>query len=100
MLLHDLNGMINPKKTTLIVGDINICYRENFQNRFIQGPIKLGFKQMIEEPIHIYGRIIDHVYILDPKGSTELIIERYSPYYSDHDGLCITISNMNFSLKK
>ena len=100
MLLQDLNGMINPEKTTLIVGDMNICYRENFQNRFIQGLIKLGFKQMIEEPTHIYGRIIDHVYILDPKGSTELIIERYSPYYSDHDGLCITISNMDSSLKK
>ena len=35
MLLQDLNGMINPEKTTLIVGDMNICYRENFQNRFI-----------------------------------------------------------------
>ena len=99
MLLQDLNGMINPKKTTLIVGDMNICYRDNFQNRLIQGLIKLGFKQIVEEPTHIYGRIIDHVYILNPKRGAELIIERYSPYYSDHDGLCITISKLNSSLK-
>ena len=83
--------MINFGKLTLIVGDVNICFKENYRNQFIQGLIKFGFKQMINEPTHIYGRIIDHAYILDPNKSTDLIIERYSPYYSDHDGLCIII---------
>ena len=90
-LLEDLQKVINSGKLTLIVGDVNICFRENYRNQFIQGLIKFGFKQMINEPTHIYGRIIDHAYILDPNKNTDLIIERYSPYYSDHDGLCIII---------
>ena len=43
---------------------------------------------------YIQGRHIDHAYLLDPTGKVHPIIERYSPYYSDHDGICIVIQNL------
>ena len=52
----------------------------------------LGFKQLIKEATQIEGRIIDHVYWRDTLNSWhEPDVERYSPYYSDHDGLLVTL---------
>ena len=68
---------------------------ENNSNRMIQGLLSLGFDQLVHEPTHIQGRHIDHVYFLDPTDRLKPIIDRYSPYYSDHDGICITIPGMN-----
>ena len=91
-VFDELHKILCYDRTTLIVGDMNICFKENYRNRFIQGLIQLGFKQMINEPTHIHGRIIDHCYIFDPGRNPELAIERFSPYYSDHDAICITMT--------
>ena len=92
-LLEELKKMIGNGRITLITGDFNACFMENFNNRLIQGLLSLGFNQLIHEPTHIRGRNIDHAYLLDPTGTVKPIIERYSPYYSDHDSICITIPN-------
>ena len=90
-LLDHLKKQIEPGRTTIITGDFNICFMENFTNRMIQGLLSLGFDQLVHEPTHIHGRHIDHVYFLDPSNRLKPMITRYSPYYSDHDGICITI---------
>jgi hypothetical protein len=54
----------------------------------------MGFDQLVHEPTHIRGRHIDQVYFLDPSERLKPIVDRYSPYYSDHDGICITISEL------
>ena len=41
---------------------------------------------------HIKIRVIDHAYWLDIKRKYNVELEIYSPYNSDHDGLCITIA--------
>ena len=43
-------------------------------------------KQLVEWPTHSGGRTIDHVYV---SKNVKVNIVRYSPYYSDHDALCI-----------
>ena len=86
---------LNEGKPTLITGDFNACFIENFNNRLIQGLITLGFKQLVHEGTHTQGRHIDHAYLLDPTGKVNSSVDRYSPYYSDHDGICITLTNLS-----
>ena len=81
---------------TLIVGDFNLCYDENHHNPLIQGLIQVGFRQLIQDPTHLRGRVIDHAYIRDPDKITKIFVERYSPYNSDHDAICITLIQSGF----
>ena len=95
-VLEHLKQLIETGRPTLITGDFNICFMENFSNRLIQGLLSLGFDQLVHEPTHIRGRHIDHAYFLDPRGRLKPIVDRYSPYYSDHDGICITIQDVTY----
>ena len=90
-LFEDLVNIIEPKRTTIITGDFNICYIENFNNRLIQGLLSMGFDQQVHEPTHIRGRLIDQVFYIDPNNCMDTIIKRYSPYYSDHDAILVTL---------
>ena len=92
-LLAKLIEMMDPETPTLITGDFNICFMKNERNRMSKGLIEeYGMKQLMTEPTHILGGHIDHVYWKDEHQQCKNpIIERYSPYYSDHDGVCITI---------
>ena len=92
-LLIELEKLIDTKRPTLIVGDINLCFKANHNNRLVQGLLKIGFQQLVQEPTHIQGRLIDHAYSFDPQKKLKIYLERYSPYYSDHDGLCLTVKN-------
>ena len=95
-MLEQLKKMIEDGRPTLITGDFNACFLENINNRLIQGLLTLGFDQLVHEGTHIQGRHIDHAYLLDPTGKVNIIVERYSPYYSDHDGICITMNKKNY----
>ena len=92
-LLEELAKLVDVQRPTLIMGDFNICYKENSYNKLIQGLLNLGFSQLMQEPTHIRGRTIDHAYVLDPNRQLRLSIERYSPYYTDHDAICICVTN-------
>ena len=54
----------------------------------------MGFCQMVTEATLIEGGHIDHVYWRDLRKPAfeEPVLERYSPYYSDHDALLVTLS--------
>ena len=93
-LLEGLTKMIEVGRITIITGDFNICFMENFSNRMTQGLLSMGFNQLVHEPTHIQGRHIDQVYFLDQGDRLQPIVDRYSPYYSDHDGICITIPEL------
>ena len=93
-VLDQLCKLIDSDIVTLITGDFNICFIENFNNRLIQGILDLGFNQLVHEATHICGRHIDHAYFLDPSGRLNAIIERHSTYFSDHDAICVTISQV------
>ena len=54
---------------------------------------KLGFRQLVKNATHAEGGHIDHLYWLDRSGEwEEPVIERYSPYWSDHDVIGATIT--------
>ena len=91
-LLEHLKHLIPLNKTTLICGDFNICYIASRNNKVTKWLEDNRFKQLVQEPTHTKGRLIDHYYVRTCKEVplvTDLL--RYSPYYSDHDATCGTI---------
>ena len=89
-----LKNRISETKSTLIVGDMNICYQENGNDKNIQYLEANKFKQIAIGATHLQGGHIDHVYLKDPHANFRSYdVETYSPYYTsrDHDGLLITL---------
>ena len=99
--------LINLEKPTVITG-INICQFCILNNNFFfTGDFnvsadtsngitafleKLGFQQLVFEPTHIGGNILDHVYWRDPTGAwNPPDVARYAAYYSDHDATLVTL---------
>ena len=96
-LLQKVIGMVAPGRSTLLTGDFNICYSRNPNNRMSKGFKTEGFNQLINEPTHILGGHIDHVYWkMINEYWKDPVLERYSPYYSDHDATCITLVKQVF----
>ena len=84
--------MIDNGKATLISGDFNVCLKKKPDNVLTQKLTKVGFSQLVDRSTHVEGGQIDHVYWRDPLGGwTDPVLELYSPYYSDHDGLLVTL---------
>ena len=63
--------------------------RNNILIKFLEAE---GFIQYVKEATHIKGRLIDHFYLRPSMNPVNISsINRYSPYYSDHDAICATI---------
>ena len=88
-LIQTLEKMIDRKKLCIIMGDFNLCGNEEKRNVVTLFLERLGFSQLMKEATHVQGRVIDHVYVNDKASVLE--IERFSPYYSDHDGLLVSL---------
>ena len=90
-LIDNLQELINFNKTTLIIGDMNICNMEKPKNKLRMYLEDKSFKQIIKRATHIEGCHIDHAYILNNENyEMEPSIELVPKYYSDHDALCIS----------
>ena len=51
-----------------------------------------GFQQIVTKPTHIDGRTLDHIYIRHGRKSRfDWTLEYFPKYYSDHDGLGLTM---------
>ena len=87
-LVQELQGVIRSDLVTIITGDFNFCKDDkNVLTKFLS---KENFEQIVTSPTHDEGRTLDHCYVPSSiKGKIELTT--YSPYYSDHDALCITL---------
>ena len=100
-LCEKLSSLFSNKKCQIITGDFNICTNKR-PNNLMTSTLKANdFKLMVDEATHIEGGYIDQAYI---KGEENLFhsteVERYSPYYSDHDALCITLKRKSASPRK
>ena len=92
-VVHVLDSLIDLGKPTIITGDFNICVKKNAANGVTVSLLKKGFKRIIERPTHIQGGHIDHIYWLDNDNRfNSPSVEFYSPYWSDHDALLMTIT--------
>ena len=84
--------LIDDYKPTLITGDFNVCFRQNPNNAISRSLLKRGFIQIVESATHVMGGLIDHAYWRDCSESWQLpVTEKYSPYYTDHDAILVTL---------
>ena len=91
-LKEDLKTMIQPHTNTIISGDFNLCLKKDPNNMVSTYLYNQGFNQLNSHPTHIQGGQIDHVYFIDrTKTFNKPDVLRYSPYYSDHDALCVSL---------
>ena len=82
-------SILTISKPTLICGDFNICIFKQPNNYITKSLIKDNFNQIVKNATHQKGGLIDHVYIKNLPLNYD--IHYHSVYYSDHDGICITI---------
>ena len=91
-----LTVLINMDKTTTITGDFNLCSMMKGNNKTTSYLKALGFKQYLIGPTQIAGGHLDHLYMR--QGVNQVVninAERYSPYYTDHDGILTTLTFQN-----
>ena len=88
-LLNCIQSLITNGRHTAICGDLNICYKSNRNNRITKYLEATSYKQVVQRPTHVKGRLIDHFY---HNVDTEVMVNQYTPYYADHDGICVIIS--------
>ena len=87
-----LMSMIETEKPTLITGDFNVCTEKYKTNSVTVMLETLGFKQLVSTATHIEGGHIDHCYWLDSTRTwKQPYLERFSPYWSDHDAVLVTL---------
>ena len=86
----------------LVSGDFNICTMDNPNNPVTRALKDIGFHLLVDVATHIQGGHIDHLYWRGDlagvwrKPSLETSqIERYSPYYTDHDAWLVTLQQQD-----
>ena len=88
--MRDLCRIIDCDQLTYIVGDMNICYISQKDNRVVKDLKEMGFTQLVKHPSHMEGGLLDHFY---SNGLSDHIwIQQQSPYFSDHDILLVMLT--------
>ena len=90
-LNQNIQLMTNNDKPLLVIGDFNFCFLDNSSNStklYLTGE---QFTQLIRQPTHIGGHLLDQAYLRDISGELRCAVELQSKYYTDHMGLAIII---------
>ena len=98
-LSAELLIIFNPSKTTVICGDLNVCYNSQRNNRVTTILETHGFEQLVKEATHLQGGLIDHVYFHQVNDIFKPEVSIYSPYYcaTDHDAILLHLDFQNYS---
>ena len=92
-----LKNLIEPTKKTIVVGDTNLNYQQQKNQRFVRMMTEeLGFQQCVTQPTFdrlppVYPSLLDHVYV--SSGLKEMVkIEQKCVYFSDHDVILVSLT--------
>lgn len=83
--LNDLRSLICQGRKTFISGDFNfnaLCPKQNYILKVLK---TWNFVQMVKEPTHIQGGLIDHCYMSNNIPQSIVSFTQKSVYYTDHD---------------
>ena len=78
-------------KPQLVIGDVNFCFLNGSSNPTRKYFEENNFLQLVQDPTHIEGNIIDQAHVRDVEGKYEYSMELHSKYYSDHNALALSI---------
>ena len=90
-LIKYIDELKTRDKPQLIVGDFNFCFQEDNQNSTLRYLKENQFKQLVEEPTHIEGNLLDQAHVRDLRRIHKYSVDLHSKYYSDHMGLSILV---------
>jgi exonuclease III len=86
-----LEKLLDSEKPLLVVGDFNFCFMGNSSTPTKKYFHENHFQQLVQEPTHIEGNLLDHAYMRDMKRVNKYKTEVHSKYYTDHKGVAILI---------
>ena len=92
--LTDLRTLLSSNKNTLILGDFNsnaVCLNKNFILSELEN---WNFKQLVQNPTHVQGGVIDHCYITNTFPIGSVLVSQKPVYYTDHDIITVTIKHI------
>ena len=87
--IWDVLELIDLNEHTIIVGDFNVCFQKNPTHIIFQTLRDLGFLQLVKNPTHINGGLIDLVFVLCSNLHITYEVIQQAQYYTDHDILSI-----------
>ena len=90
-LAQNLEKLMNKEKPLMVLGDFNFCFLESSLNCTKQFFNKHSFSQLVHEPTHIEGNLLDQALVRDTKKMNKYTVELHSKYYTDHKGLAVII---------
>ena len=94
---RELNEYLKQMKTSgtpqLVIGDFNFCHMAKTSSPTKSFLEKESFIQLVREPTHIEGHLLDQAYIQDIGGKFEISLEIQSKYFSDHKGIAMIATN-------
>ena len=87
---------LDSKKTTVILTDSNINYLKSPENSFSGSLKSMGFQQMITNPTHILGGLLDQVYFYSPCPEASCkFYKAHSLFWSDHTCQAVLLNTTN-----
>ena len=86
-IIEEVKNMENPEKANIVTGDMNICARKQRNSQLIKSLLDEEYKLMTTTATHVKGGHIDKTYTKNAIAQLHL----YTPYYSDHDALCVVV---------
>ena len=87
--------MTQRSEAALVLGDFNFCYNNDSFNAVTKYMKERKFKQLIAEPTHIEGNLLDQAYLRDVKKELKVTAEVHGKYYTDHKSLNIIVKRYN-----
>ena len=91
VLTQTIEMLLEREKPMMLIGDLNFCYLGHSSNLTGKYLAQHDFEQLVNEPTHIEGNILDHAYVHDTRKINEYSMVLQSKYYSDHKGIGILI---------
>ena len=96
---QDMNQLIkqleNRNVPQMVVGDLNFHYLEEGANSTKKFFKKENYSQLIMEPTHIEGNILDQAYVRDESGLLKITAEIQTKYYTDHRAIAMVVKHGN-----
>jgi hypothetical protein len=74
-----------------VAGDFNFCHLSSSSNPTRRYLSENNFEQLIKEPTHIEGNILDQAHLRDIGGNLNCTVQLHSKYFTDHKGLAIIV---------
>ena len=87
---NKLQYVVDTSRPTIVCGDTNIDISKERGRGFVEFMENLGFTQLVAQPTHARGGLLDHVWVTEELRD-KVEVKQEAIYFSDHDILTIKI---------